>query len=61
MSDGIDGVTIMETVNVKIPVDMRDRMNVLARDNDRTFAAEVRIAIREHLQAAKAAREKGAA
>jgi predicted DNA-binding protein len=38
-----------ETVNVKLPVVMRDQMMSLAKSNERTFAAEVRIAIREHL------------
>jgi predicted DNA-binding protein len=49
-NDGIDGAAIMETVNVKLPVDMRDKLAMLAKDNERTFAAEVRVAIRQHLQ-----------
>ena len=40
----------MAVVNVKIPVEHREQMNSLARENDRTFAAEVRIAIRTYLQ-----------
>jgi predicted DNA-binding protein len=39
-----------ETVNVKLPVSLREQMVSLAKSNERTFAAEVRIAIRRHLQ-----------
>ena len=39
----------METVNVKLPVALRDQMVKLATANERTFAAEVRVAIRAHV------------
>lgn len=39
----------METVNVKVDKAVREQLSKLAAANDRTFAAEVRIAIREHL------------
>lgn len=42
----------METVNVKLDTDTRDELTKLAKSNERTFAAEVRIAIREHLRTA---------
>lgn len=42
-------IETMETVNVKIPPTMREQMTTLAKANERTLAAEIRIAIREHL------------
>ena len=43
----------METVNVKLPVELREQMVKLANTNERTFAAEVRVAIREHVTKTK--------
>ena len=39
----------METVSIKFPAEMRDRLKTLARSNERTFAAEVRVACSHHL------------
>jgi hypothetical protein len=39
----------METFNMKLPVALRRRLIALAKQNERTAAAEARIAVREHL------------
>jgi predicted DNA-binding protein len=39
-----------ETVNIKLPITMREELRKLAAANERTFAAEARIAIKAHLQ-----------
>ena len=43
-------VTQTEVVQVRMPVDMLDRLREMARENERTIAAEVRMAIRGYLK-----------
>lgn len=47
----------MITFNVKIDEEQRDLLRALADSQERTMAAEVRLAIREHIERVKA--EKG--
>lgn len=43
----------METVNVKLPIELREQMVKLANAHERTFAAEVRVAIRDYVKGNK--------
>lgn len=49
MRDREDGDADMESVSVKIPRDWRSEIRRYARQQERTSAAVIRIAIRNHL------------
>ena len=46
-------------VTVRMPTSMRDDLRELAKRNDRTLAAEIRLAIRERLEAEEAQAVRG--
>jgi len=44
---------------VRLPPDLRDKMSALAAANERTLAAEVRVAVRQYLERKQAEQESG--
>ena len=44
---------------VRLPPELRDKMSALAVENERTLAAEVRIAVRQYLERIQAEQETG--
>jgi hypothetical protein len=49
---GTDGNVL---ISVQIPTELREELLQLALENERTFSAEVRLAMKAHVQAARAA------
>ena len=50
MSNVISGKQIPSTVTVLVDEELREQIATLARANERSVGAEVRVAIREHLK-----------
>jgi predicted transcriptional regulator len=46
---GAGDVAHTKWITALVPADMRDRLDALAEKNDRNRSAELRIALREHL------------